>query len=116
MNLSTIINFYFALFSRLEQRRENVRKGEVDLDIELAEADERRKVMEAERIKKLAELSGLDKIEKVAILSINLCQLTLITSLGSISTDCQRAVKARSGNATAKRKVRVDEVRRQIQV
>jgi len=50
--------------SRLEQRRENVRKGEVDLDIELAEADERRKVMEAERIKKLAELSGLDKIEK----------------------------------------------------
>jgi len=50
--------------SRLEQRRENVKKGEVDLDTELAEADERRKAMETERIKKLAELSGLDKIEK----------------------------------------------------
>ena len=53
------------MFSRLEQRRENVKKGEVDLDTELAEADERRKAMETERIKKLAELSGLDKIEKV---------------------------------------------------
>jgi len=50
--------------SRLEQRRENVKKGDVDLDAELAEADERRKTMEIERIKKLAELSGLDKIEK----------------------------------------------------
>ena len=42
-----------------------MKKGEVDLDAELAEADERRKAMETERIKKLAELSGLDKIEKV---------------------------------------------------
>ena len=58
------------MFSRLEQRRENVKKGEVDLDTELAEADERRKAMETERIKKLAELSGLDKIEKVNIFYI----------------------------------------------
>ena len=46
-----------------------MKKGEVDLDAELAEADERRKAMETERIKKLAELSGLDKIEKVEYLS-----------------------------------------------
>lgn len=50
--------------SRLEQRRDQVKK-EVDIEAELAEADERRKTMETERIKKLAELSGLAKIEKV---------------------------------------------------
>ena len=53
--------------SRLEQRREHVKKPEVDLEVELAEADERRKIMEIERIKKLAELSGMDKIEKVTL-------------------------------------------------
>jgi hypothetical protein len=42
-----------------------VRKVETDLAEKLAEADERRRNMEAERIKKLTEQSGHDRIEKV---------------------------------------------------
>jgi len=50
--------------SRLEQRRETVKKTDVDIETQMAEAEVRRRNMEAERIKKLSELSGLNKIEK----------------------------------------------------
>ena len=50
--------------SRLEQRREIVKKND-DLETQLAEADLRRKQMEEERIKKMTEISGLNKFEKV---------------------------------------------------
>ena len=55
----------FSISSRLEQRRETVKKTEVDIETQMAEAEVRRRNMEAERIKKLSELSGLNKIEKV---------------------------------------------------
>ena len=55
-----------SLFSQLEQRRELVKRTEVDLETQLAEAELRRKTIEEERIKKLSELSGLNKIEKVS--------------------------------------------------
>ena len=42
-----------------------MKKLDVDIETQLAEADVRRKELEAERIKKLSELSGLNKIEKV---------------------------------------------------
>ena len=51
--------------SRLEERRETVRRPDVDLETQLAEADTRRKEMEQQRIQKLSLLSGADKIEKV---------------------------------------------------
>ena len=57
----------FSISSRLEQRRETVKKTDVDIETQMAEAEVRRRNMEAERIKKLSELSGLNKIEKVVI-------------------------------------------------
>ena len=57
----------FSISSRLEQRRETVKKTEVDIETQMAEAELRRRNMEAERIKKLSELSGLKKIEKVVV-------------------------------------------------
>ena len=51
--------------SRLEERRETVRRPDVDLETQLAEADTRRREMEQQRIQKLSLLSGADKIEKV---------------------------------------------------
>ena len=42
-----------------------VKKNDSDLENQLAEADLRRKQMEEERIKKLAEISGHNKFEKV---------------------------------------------------
>ena len=51
--------------SRLEERRETVRRPDVDLETQLAEADTRRREMEQQRIQKLSILSGADKIEKV---------------------------------------------------
>lgn len=42
-----------------------MKRTEVDLETQLAEAELRRKTIEEERIKKLSELSGLNKIEKV---------------------------------------------------
>ena len=42
-----------------------VKKNDSDLENQLAEADLRRKQMEEERIKKLAEISGHSKFEKV---------------------------------------------------
>ena len=52
------------IFSRLEERRETVRKPDVDLETELAEADNRRRMMEQQRIQKLSQLSGADRIER----------------------------------------------------
>ena len=52
------------IFSRLEERRETVRKPNIDLETQLAEADLRRRMMEQQRIQKLSQLSGADKIEK----------------------------------------------------
>ena len=43
-----------------------MKRTEVDLETQLAEAELRRKTIEEERIKKLSELSGLNKIEKVS--------------------------------------------------
>ena len=60
----------FSISSRLEQRRETVKKTDVDIETQMAEAELRRRNMEAERIKKLSELSGLNKIEKVVV-SVN---------------------------------------------
>ena len=57
----------FSISSRLEQRRETVKKTDVDIETQMAEAEVRRRNMEAERIKKLSELSGLNKNEKVVI-------------------------------------------------
>ena len=57
----------FSISSRLEQRRETVKKTDVDIETQMAEAEVRRRNMEAERIKKLSELSGLKKIEKVVV-------------------------------------------------
>ena len=51
--------------SRLEERRETVRRPDVDLETQLAEADTRRREMEQQRIQKLSLISGADKIEKV---------------------------------------------------
>ena len=61
----TIVHLNTLKFSRLEERREAVKKNDEDLEAQLAEADLRRKTLEDERTKKLAEISGLDKIEKV---------------------------------------------------
>lgn len=44
-----------------------MKKNDEDLEAQLAEADLRRKALEEERTKKLAEISGLDKIEKVEL-------------------------------------------------
>ena len=44
-----------------------MKKTDVDIETQMAEAELRRRNMEAERIKKLSELSGLNKIEKVVI-------------------------------------------------
>ena len=44
-----------------------MKKNDEDLEAQLAEADLRRKALEDERTKKLAAISGLDKIEKVKI-------------------------------------------------
>ena len=44
-----------------------MKKNDEDLEAQLAEADLRRKALEDERTKKLAAISGLDKIEKVNI-------------------------------------------------
>ena len=61
----TIVHLNTPKYSRLEERREAVKKNDEDLEAQLAEADLRRKTLEEERTKKLAEISGLDKIEKV---------------------------------------------------
>ena len=42
-----------------------MRRPDVDLETQLAEADTRRREMEQQRIQKLSILSGADKIEKV---------------------------------------------------
>ena len=57
--------------SRLEERRETVRRPDVDLETQLAEADIRRKEMEQQRIQKLSLLSGADKIEKVGKVNLS---------------------------------------------
>ena len=57
--------------SRLEERRETVRRPDVDLETQLAEADTRRKEMEQQRIQKLSLLSGADKIEKVGKVNLS---------------------------------------------
>ena len=41
-----------------------MKKNDEDLEVQLAEADHRRKALESERIKNLLEVRGLDKIEK----------------------------------------------------
>ena len=51
----------------MEQRREAVRKPEVSLEEKLAEAEDRRRVQEEEKLKKLNELCGHDKKEKVTV-------------------------------------------------
>ena len=66
--------------SRLEQRREIVKKND-DLETQLAEADLRRKQMEEERIKKMTEISGLNKFEKV--LNMNDTVIINVTCSGS---------------------------------
>ena len=43
-----------------------MRRPDVDLETQLAEADTRRREMEQQRIQKLSLLSGADKIEKVS--------------------------------------------------
>ena len=56
-----------TFYSRLEERRETVRKPNIDLETQLAEADLRRRMMEQQRIQKLSQLSGADKIEKARL-------------------------------------------------
>ena len=54
-----------------------MRRPDVDLETQLAEADTRRREMEQQRIQKLSLISGADKIEKVRHLSnstVSQCQ------------------------------------------
>ena len=44
-----------------------MRKPNIDLETQLAEADLRRRMMEQQRIQKLSQLSGVDKIEKARL-------------------------------------------------
>ena len=44
-----------------------MKKNDEDLEAQLAEADHRRKALEDEKTKKLAAISGLEKIEKVEL-------------------------------------------------
>ena len=44
-----------------------MRRPDVDLETQLAEADTRRREMEQQRIQKLSQLSGADKIEKARL-------------------------------------------------
>ena len=60
--------------SRLEERRETVRRPDVDLETQLAEADTRRREMEQQRIQKLSLLSGADRIEKVEFFRVKVSQ------------------------------------------
>ena len=71
--------------SRLEQRREIVKKNDADLETQLAEADLRRKQMEEERIKKMTEISGLNKFEKV--LNMNDTVIINVTCSGSLRSN-----------------------------
>ena len=68
-----------------------MKRTDVDLETQLAEAEQRRKTMEEERIKKLSELSGLNKIEKVIIFSSFFLTKTY---------PCLFAGKSRSNKAT----------------
>ena len=56
-----------------------MKKNDEDLEAQLAEADLRRKALEEERTKKLAEISGLDKIEKVELLDYHMNPFVFVT-------------------------------------
>ena len=51
-----------------------MRRPDVDLETQLAEADTRRREMEQQRIQKLSLLSGADRIEKVEFFRVKVSQ------------------------------------------